>query len=122
MESELKPCPFCGSDGQLNDHVLRTSSGHYTANVQCSFCDNVAIDQVYAKSRQEALGGAALVWNTRAKPTPGPATRAVLDQIAAKIREAKALKKQNGGPMSVGVVYMVVRVDAPAFLAEREED
>lgn len=53
---------------------------------------------------------------------PGPATRDVLDDIAAKIRQAKALKKQNGGPMSVGVIHMVVRVDAPAFLAEREND
>lgn len=58
--TELKPCPFCGSEVEL---------GHYTANhndwwfIRCKVC-NITIDPMYwndVRSKNEMIK----IWNRR---------------------------------------------------------
>lgn len=73
-ETELLPCPFCGSNAEL----VRNSSGSYFAR-----CTN---RQCAAKTRlyHENENGARIAWNKRAGCTchPGAVNRAALLELA----------------------------------------
>lgn len=66
----LLPCPFCGESGQLNEHEGRITSGHYTAQVVCSECDEVKGACAAEYDKALAAKHAIEYWNTRPKPQP----------------------------------------------------
>jgi hypothetical protein len=81
VSEKIEACPFDGSPGELYEHNLKTCSGHYTAVVQCPSCSNVSGEQAYGTTPEEARNEAILFWNRRAKPEPGPATKAIMEML-----------------------------------------
>lgn len=64
MTEELKPCPFCGGDAELQDDIGRESTIFYRAvcaDVECQghYCNN------WSMTQQRAISA----WNTRAAAT-----------------------------------------------------
>lgn len=63
--SDLKPCPFCGSEAVLNHSHMITATGQYLANVKCSEC-GIASRVVWSTdSPEEAVKEAIEAWNRR---------------------------------------------------------
>ncbi len=63
---KLLSCPFCGGNGEIDEHKGKTASGHYTANAYCDTCSISMPNQQYGKTKEEAYNNAASDWNTRA--------------------------------------------------------
>lgn len=62
---ELRQCPFCDSGAQLDEHEGRITSGHYTAQVQCSNCEQVKAPLATEKTKELAKKIAIRNWNSR---------------------------------------------------------
>ena len=63
--SDLKPCPFCGSEAVLNHGHMITATGQYLANVKCSEC-GIATRVVWSTdSPEEAVKESIEAWNKR---------------------------------------------------------
>ena len=58
MSEELKPCPFCGGEGYLNDITYLDEKTRYY--IMCTKCKASTGLQ---KSKKAAIN----IWNTRAK-------------------------------------------------------
>jgi hypothetical protein len=86
-ESELKPCPFCGSPGSLfasSDHSGAWEGG-------CSGEGCVANDLVWDTSKELAVA----TWNRRASPAEDVRREAL--EEAAKVAERGCLTHPDGG-------------------------
>lgn len=67
--SDLKSCPFCGSEAVLNHGHIITATGQCLANVKCSEC-GIASRVVWSTdSPEEAVKEAIEAWNRRAERT-----------------------------------------------------
>ncbi len=66
--SELKPCPFCGSDVKLKKWDIRGYTGCFNFGIKCSKCgcvvDYVDSDTIY-RSEEEAIANVVKAWNER---------------------------------------------------------
>ena len=73
MDSELKPCPFCGGAGRLEER-----DGHYLVGCPGGNCPQMML----AESEAEAVAA----WNSR----PGEdALRAAVEKTSAALRETR---------------------------------
>jgi len=64
----LKPCPFCGSQGVQDIEYFRdpwSGNMYYKGWVSCFRCKQVDSDCAIASTQKEAEIKAALIWNTR---------------------------------------------------------
>lgn len=61
----LKPCPFCGSPGELCEDEGKTTSKHYTADCACSNCTYVRSPTGWGITKEEAKQKAIAAWNER---------------------------------------------------------
>jgi Lar family restriction alleviation protein len=102
----MKPCPFCGGIGAINEHEGKTMSGHYTAVAYCEGCDLTMPWQQYGNTKQEAWANAASDWNTRPAANVALVANAILKRdikgdgdITERYRElAKAALDAAGVP------------------------
>ena len=66
--SELKPCPFCGTEVKMRKIPLYGYSGCFEFDVRCSKCgctlDFTQADSIY-RSEQEAVANVTKKWNER---------------------------------------------------------
>ena len=63
MTQEIKPCPFCGDNVDVELHSGRIASGHYSAEIRCYNCE---IDlYAYGNTEEQAELNTIEKWNTR---------------------------------------------------------
>lgn len=122
----LLPCPFCGSEAQLDEHEGLTASRHFTATVQCGQCEQVWGNQGWGKSRVEANGEAIERWNTR-HPVPTDKSLIVALEAAADTIEEPGIN--FGGRVvplekAIGIVsqYMAESVQNVDTLTKRGQE
>lgn len=96
MSIDLKPCPFCGSEAWLNEHVGRIASGHYAANAACTSCYEVSTDVVYMNTKEEAAKVAIAEWNTRWRdPGAENALQQLIEERDDALSYARDMEAQN---------------------------
>lgn len=100
---KLEPCPFCdGAAETFRNHPLSGTTSEYYGCREC---------QVFRSSVED--------WNRRAKPTPGPATRAALEQITRSLRQMEPSPRDYR--FGLRPAFAVVIEDPEAYLAEMRD-
>ncbi|WP_426577629.1 Lar family restriction alleviation protein [Xenorhabdus stockiae] len=69
MSSELKPCPFCGSDNLGSNHYFDSDDKNYIGWIDCYSCDARGPEIGWFDDFGEAETEAIKLWNQRAKNT-----------------------------------------------------
>lgn len=86
-ENELKPCPWCDSKPDIIEDDGKTMSGHYTAYVKCSLCENVIPHVGWGKTMKGAISETVSHWNTRHESEGLKELRQENERLAKQIQD-----------------------------------
>lgn len=84
--SELKPCPFCGGNGEVEKRDTPDSRGDFWATVACRDCCIGLNEGVYSDDLNMAVYLAKAAWNTRPIEDRLRAVNAELVELLAGVR------------------------------------
>lgn len=94
MSNALKPCRRCGLDVTLDGiEVKKTSTGKYTARLECPHCGELAESSLCHTFRESAISDVVSDWNMR---WTNPKMLARIDELEDIVRKLTGRAKFRG--------------------------